>query len=158
MTINIVKNKGRPAEIMLIEDNRGDVVLIARAFRKAQIITQIRPATSAEQALAMLRKEGDYARAVTPDIILLDLNLPQMNGQEFLEIIKADEKLRHIPVVILSSSRADQDVVKSYNLHANGYIVKPTELPKFDEMVAALEQFFFKVVTLPDIDDIEKSA
>ena len=157
MTIAVVKNKGRLAEILLVEDNRGDVVLLERAFRKSQILTNIKSVPNAEQALSLLRKEGAYEAAATPDIIILDLNLPQMNGKELLQIVKTDPRLKHIPVVILSSSRAEEDVVRSYGLHANGYIVKPTSLVQFEDLVSSLEKFFFMLVMLPDSDDFYKS-
>ena len=99
----------------------------------------------------------DRSDADTPDLILLDLNLPQMHGQDVLHFIKSTEKLKHIPVVILSSSRAEQNVVKSYNLHANGYVVKPVNLEKFKEVVDKLEKFWFTLVVMPDADDVKKA-
>lgn len=156
MTVATLKNKGRPVEILLVEDNRGDVVLMSRAFREANIGCTIVSATDAEKALAILRKEGEFANSATPDIILLDLNLPGMNGHEFLKIIKSDDKLQRIPVVVLSSSRADRDVALSYDLRANGHVVKPLVFEKMKEFVASIEQFFFTLITIPDATDYEK--
>ena len=150
MSIDTIINKSRPAEILLVEDNRGDVILAKKAFGKAKISNHIAVASNGVQALAMLRREGAYENAVTPDIILLDLNLPKKNGLAVLEEIKSDSALKHIPVVILTSSRAEIDVVKSYNLHANSYLIKPMDLEKFSETVASLEKFWFSLVVLPD--------
>ncbi len=153
--ITTIEKKKRPAKILLVEDNRGDAVLAARAFKNIATPLYLYTADSAEQALALLHKEGEYEIYPTPDIILLDLNLPKMHGHEFLKIIKDDRQLKHIPVIILSSSRAKQDVVDSYQSFANGYLVKPIELEQFDEMVRSLDQLFFKTMAMPDSDDVE---
>lgn len=150
MKVDTIKNKGRPAEILLVEDNYGDVVLAKKAFTEGKLANHITVASDGIAALAMLRKEGAHANVPTPDIILLDLNLPKKSGKEVLAEIKADEKLKHIPVVVLTSSRAELDVVKSYNLHANSYIIKPVNLEQFSEIVKTIEQFWFAVVVLPD--------
>lgn len=150
MRIDTIIDKSRPAEILLVEDNRGDVILAKKAFSKAKISNHISVASNGVQALAMLRRIGEYENAVTPDIILLDLNLPKKNGLAVLEEIKSDPGLKHIPVVILTSSRAEIDVIKSYNLHANSYLIKPVDLEKFSETVASLEKFWFSLVILPD--------
>jgi CheY-like chemotaxis protein len=147
---NLLIREGRPAEILLVEDNRGDVLLASRAFRDGQIENHLNVANSAEDALRMLRREGEYAARRLPDIILLDLSLPGMSGRDLLEILKADERLRQIPVVVLSSSSAEQDIVRSYDLHASAYVVKPIDLNKFREVVATIEQFFFLLAVLPD--------
>ena len=146
---NLLIREGRPAEILLVEDNRGDVLLASRAFRDAQIENNLTVAGTGEQALEILRGEGDYAGRRPPDMILLDLNLPRMSGQDFLAIIKADPRFRSIPVIILSSSEADADIKGSYGQHANAYIVKPVSLEKFKAVVASIEQFFFMLVVLP---------
>ncbi len=146
---NLLIREGRPAEILLVEDNRGDVLLASRAFRDAQIENNLTVVETAEMALDVLRGEGEYAGRRLPDMILLDLNLPRMNGHELLAIVKADDRLRHIPVIILSSSHSDSDVSGSYGHHANAYIVKPVDLAKFKAVVASIEQFFFMVVVLP---------
>lgn len=154
MTTTTLTSKQRPARILLVEDNLGDVILTRRAFKEAKLVNELTVATTGEEALAILRKEGEYHKAETPDIILLDLNLPQMSGQDVLKTVKAERSLKHIPIVVLSSSQANQDVVKSYDLHANGYIVKPVSLEKFHEVVQKLEAFWFTIVVLPDAHDI----
>ena len=147
---NLLIREGRPAEILLVEDNRGDVLLASRAFRDGQIENHLNIATTAEEALQILRRQGEYADRRLPDIILLDLSLPRMSGRDLLEIIKADEGLRQIPVVVLSSSNADQDIARSYDLHASAYVVKPIDLDKFRDVVTTIEQFFFLLAVLPD--------
>ncbi len=150
MSINTTQNKGRPAEILLVEDNRGDVILVQKAFGKASIDNHITVATNGNQAMDILRRRDNYADASVPDIILLDLNLPQKSGRSVLAEIKADEKLKRIPVIIMSSSRAEKDVVNSYELHANSYIVKPATLEKYGEVVSMIENFWFSMVILPN--------
>lgn len=157
MTTETLANKHRPARVMLIEDNHGDVLLIRRAFKEANIATQICVATNGEAALSMLCKEREWAELETPDFILLDLNLPQMSGHEVLWEIKQDPALRHIPVVVLSSSRAVKDVTNSYHQHANGYIVKPLGLEDFNDLVKKLEQFWFTLIVMPDADDVKRA-
>jgi CheY-like chemotaxis protein len=147
---NLLIREGRPAEILLVEDNRGDVLLASRAFRDGQIENHLNVAGTAEEALAILKRQGEYAGRRLPDIILLDLSLPKMSGRDFLEIIKADERLRQIPVVVLSSSGAEQDIVRSYDLQASAYVIKPIDLDKFHDVVATIEQFFFLLAVLPD--------
>lgn len=147
---NVLIREGRPAEILLVEDNRGDVLLASRAFRDGQIENHLNVANTAEEALAMLRRQGEYAERRLPDLVLLDLSLPKMSGRDLLEIIKADERLRQIPVVVLSSSNAEQDIVRSYDLQASAYVVKPIDLDKFREVVTTIEQFFFLLAVLPD--------
>ncbi len=155
MTTDIIANKQRPAQVLLIEDNHGDVLLTKRAFKESKIANDLTVAMSGDQALSILRKDGEYAAAITPDLILLDLNLPEISGQDVLKAIKTDDALRHIPVVVLSSSKADQDVVRSYNLHANGYVTKPISLESFHEVVQKLEAFWFTLVVLPDAEDVK---
>lgn len=147
--VNLLIREGRAAEIMLVEDNRGDALLASRAFRQAEIDNNLTVAETAETALSMLRREGDYAGMRLPDIILLDLNLPKMSGKDLLNIIKNDAGLRHIPVIILSSSAAEIDIAGSYGLHANAYIVKPLNLENFSDVVHSIEQFFFMLAVLP---------
>ncbi len=155
MTTDIIANKQRPAQVLLVEDNHGDVLLTKRAFKESKIANDVTVAMSGEQAIAILRKEGEYSQVTTPDMILLDLNLPQMSGQDVLKIIKEDPNFRHIPVIILSSSKAEQDVVKSYNLHANGYVIKPISLEEFNKVIQKLGAFWFTLVVLPDVEDIK---
>lgn len=139
----------RPVEILLVEDNEGDVFLTKKAFERAKIINNITVATDGEQALEILRKENDHENAARPDIILLDINLPKKNGKEVLAEIKEDASLRRIPVVVLTSSKAEQDIVKTYDLNASSYIVKPIDINKFQDVVSAIEDFWFSVVVLP---------
>jgi CheY-like chemotaxis protein len=154
MSIDTIAHKGRPAEILLVEDNMGDVLLTQKAFKASGIANNITVAEDGMTALAILRREAEYSAYPVPDMVLLDLNLPKKSGAEVLKEIKADMKLRHIPVIILTSSRAELDVVKGYNLHANSYIVKPVNLEKFGEVVKSIEQFWFVVTVLPDGSDI----
>ncbi len=146
MINHTMKQKGRPAEILLVEDNKGDVVLTKEAFKTSKIKNHISVANDGEMALQMLRREAPYEDASLPDIILLDLNLPKVDGREVLEAIKEDDELRRIPVIILTSSQADMDIIKSYDLHANAYIAKPMDLQSFERIVVALEHFWFEVV------------
>lgn len=136
-------------EVLLVEDNPGDVRLITEALKDARIHVHISVAQDGVEALALLRREGQYATATLPDLILLDLNLPKMNGHEVLATIKQDEDLRRIPVVIVTSSKADQDIAASYDLQANCFITKPVDLDQFFKVVEAIRDFWFVVVRLP---------
>ncbi len=156
MTIASTSDKQRPAQVLLVEDNAGDAMLTKLAFKNAKIVNELTVAKSGEEAIAILLKEDSYATSTTPDIILLDLNLPQMSGQDVLDFIKKNEKLKHIPVIILSSSKAEQDVIKSYNLHANGYVVKPVNIDKFTEVIQKIEEFWFTLVVMPDQSDFKE--
>lgn len=156
MTIASTIDKQRPAQVLLVEDNVGDAMLTKRAFKSAKISNQLTVAKNGEEAIAILLKEGAYSTAETPDLILLDLNLPQMSGQDVLNFIKSNEDLRHIPVLVLSSSKAEQDVIKSYNLHANGYVIKPISIDNFTEVVQKIEAFWFSLVVMPDSSDFKK--
>lgn len=143
---SLLMHRNRPAEILLVEDNRGDVLLTRKALQSAQIENRLSVAESGEAALERLR---DDAQAL-PDLILLDLNLPRMSGRDVLGQVKADARLRHIPVIILSSSAAEQDIARSYALHANAYVVKPVDLDSFRAAISTIEQFFFFLVELPE--------
>lgn len=145
--------QAKPIEILLAEDNEGDVFLTKKAFEKAKIANNIQVASDGEMAIQMLRCEGEYHACAQPDLVLLDINMPKKDGKQVLKEMKNDEKLRRIPVVILTSSHAEQDVLRSYNLHANSYIVKPISLEKFHDVVSAIENFWFSVVTLPPHTD-----
>ncbi|EGF90896.1 response regulator [Asticcacaulis biprosthecium C19] len=145
---NLLIREGRAAEILLVEDNRGDVLLASRAFKEAQIENNLTVASTAEEALAILRASLEEGVRL-PDIILLDLNLPKMSGNDLLGIVKGDEALRHIPVIIMSSSVAEIDVSRSYDRHANAYIAKPVDLEKFRQVISSIEQFFFMLAILP---------
>lgn len=142
-------DNGRPIKILLVEDNEGDIFLTKKAFSKAKIANTIDVAMDGEQALDMLRKQNGHEDLEHPDIIFLDINLPKIDGKQVLENIKNDPTLHRIPVVILTSSKAEQDVLKTYDLHANSYIVKPIDLEKFHGIVSAIENFWFTVVVLP---------
>lgn len=138
-----------PIEILLVEDNPGDVRLTIEALKEGKISNQINVAVDGMDAMAFLRREGKYANAPKPDLILLDLNLPKKNGQEVLAEIKVDPRLKCIPVVILTSSQAEKDIVMTYNLHANCYIKKPVDFDQFIDVVKSIENFWFNVVKLP---------
>jgi CheY-like chemotaxis protein len=139
----------RPIEILLVEDNPGDVELTREAIENSKLLNKMRVVEDGEAALAFLRREGSYAGAPRPDLILLDLNLPKMDGRELLAEIKADEDLRRIPVVVLTTSRAEEDVLKSYNLYANCYITKPIGFNEFVKVVKAIKEFWLHIVLLP---------
>jgi two-component system, chemotaxis family, response regulator Rcp1 len=136
-------------EVLLVEDNPGDVRLTREALRDGKVCNNLAVAKDGEEALAYLRREGPFADAPRPDVILLDLNLPRKDGREVLEAIKADAALRTIPVVILTSSEAERDIARAYELNANCYITKPVDLDQFITVVKAIEDFWFTVVKLP---------
>ncbi len=145
----ISQTTGRPIEILLVEDNPGDVRLTREAFHEAKICNNIHVAVNGIEAMDYLHRAGAYADAARPDVILLDLNLPLKDGREVLAEIKQDPSLQRIPVVILSTSQAEQDILKSYALHANCYITKPVDLEQFITIVKSIEDFWFTVVKLP---------
>lgn len=138
-----------PIEILLVEDNPGDVRLTIEALKEGKVSNKINVAADGIEALAFLRREGKYENAPKPDLILLDLNLPKKNGREVLAEIKMDSRLKCIPVVILTSSQAEKDIVTTYNLHANCYITKPVDFGQFIDVVKSIENFWFTVVKLP---------
>jgi len=144
-----VTERARSAQVLLIEDNHGDAVLTRRAFRRARIPNEITVADTGEKGLSILRREGEFAEAPRPDLILLDLNLPHMHGQDFLAQVKADPDLKRIPVVVLSSSAADSDITAAYDRHANGYITKPITTETYDDIVDRVEQYWFGLMQLP---------
>ena len=141
--------QGRPAELLLVEDNYGDVLLTREAFLSGSLSNNLAVAGDGEVALAMLRREGPHAGQPRPDLILLDLNLPRMDGREVLQALKSDPDLQRIPVIVLTSSKAEIDILKSYQLNANGYIVKPVTFERLQEIVASIQSFWFTVVVLP---------
>ncbi len=149
-------DNAKPIEILLVEDNEGDVFLTKKAFEKAKITNSIHVAPDGEVAMDMLQRKNGYADHPRPDIILLDINMPKKDGKQVLAEMKADDNLRRIPVVILTSSEAEQDVLKTYDLHASSYIVKPVNLEKFHDVVTAVEDFWFSVVVLPSGNNIEE--
>jgi CheY-like chemotaxis protein len=144
---------GRLVEILLVEDNPGDVRLTQEVFKEGRVRNNLSVAWNGEEALAFLRREGRFANAPRPDIILLDLNLPRKDGREVLAEIKVDPELKCIPVVILTTSQAESDLIESYNLHANCYIVKPVDLPHFIEVVKRIEGFWLQIVKLPPVGE-----
>jgi CheY-like chemotaxis protein len=139
----------RPVEVLLVEDNPGDVRLTREALKEGKIRNNLHVARDGVEALAFLRRQGEHAGAPRPDLILLDLNLPRKDGREVLTEIKDDASLRQIPVVILTSSQAEEDIIRAYDLHANCYISKPVDLDQFINVVRSIEDFWFTVVKLP---------
>lgn len=138
-----------PIEILLVEDNPADVRLTVEALKEEKMYNNLHIVNDGEEALFFLRRQGKYANAVRPDLILLDLNLPKVDGREVLKEIKNDEKLMQIPVVVLTVSKADEDILKSYNLHANCYITKPVDLKQFIKVVRSIQDFWLTIVKLP---------
>lgn len=143
---------GRPVEILLVEDNPGDVRLTKEALKEGKVANNLHVAMDGVEALAFLRREGDYSDKPRPDLILLDLNLPKKDGREVLEEIKNDEKLKKIPVVILTTSQDEADVLKTYKLHANCFITKPVDLDQFITVVRSIEDFWLTLVKLPSCE------
>jgi len=143
---------GKPVEILLVEDNPGDVRLAQEAFRDSKVRNTIHTVEDGVKAMEFLRKEGSYKNAPRPDLILLDLNLPRKDGREVLAEVKQDPELRRIPVVILTVSKAEEDVLKTYDLHANCYITKPIDLEQFLQVVKSVEDFWLTIVKLPPGD------
>jgi CheY-like chemotaxis protein len=141
-----------PAEILLVEDNPADVRLTMKAFEEGGIGVRVTVAEDGERALEILRRQGEYARAPMPDLILLDLNLPKVDGREVLAAVKEDPELRQIPVIVLTGSNARADILTSYRLHANCYIRKPFSFAELAEAVKTIEDFWLTLVTLPKND------
>ena len=139
----------RPIEILLVEDNPGDIRLTKEALKEGKVLNTLTVVQDGVEALTCLRRQGRYTEAKRPDLILLDLNLPKKDGREVLAEIKRDETLKLIPVVVLTTSQDEQDVLKSYGLHANCYITKPVELEQFISVVKAIENFWLGIVVLP---------
>ncbi len=142
-------NPVRPVDILLVEDSPADVRLTREALKEAKVLNELHVVQDGIEALAFLRKQGKYAGSPHPDLILLDLNLPKKDGREVLAEIKQDRDLKSIPVVVLTTSRAEEDVVRSYTLHANAYVTKPVDLAQFLSVIRSLEEFWLAVVTLP---------
>jgi chemotaxis family two-component system response regulator Rcp1 len=142
-------NVGNPVQILLVEDNPGDARLAREGLSECKIRNNLHVVDDGVKAMAFLRREGDYASACRPDLILLDLNLPRKDGLQVLREIKTDQGLKVIPVVVLTTSMADQDITNSYALHANCYVVKPLGLPQFLDAMRSIEDFWFTIVTLP---------
>jgi CheY-like chemotaxis protein len=138
-----------PIEVLLVEDDPGDVLMTQEAFDEHKVRNKLNVVQDGEEALAYLRREGKYAEATRPDLILLDLNLPRVDGREVLQVIKEDHDLRRIPVVVLTTSQADEDIMRSYSLHANAYVTKPVDFDSFIAVVRQIDEFFVSVVKLP---------
>lgn len=143
------KIAAKPIEILLVEDSEGDVGLIEEVFEEAKIRNNLHIVEDGEEAILFLRGEKQFSGISRPDIILLDLNLPKKDGREVLEEIKEDDDLKNIPVVVLTTSKAEEDILKSYNLHANAYVTKPVDFDQFIRVIKSIEDFWLEVVKLP---------
>ena len=147
--MNTLLAMSRAAEILLVEDNDNDVELTRIGFKKSKLVVNLHHAKDGEECMAFIRKEGKFANAPTPDIILLDLNMPRMDGREVLAAISKDENLRHLPVVILTTSREEQEILKMYQLRCSSYIVKPVDLDQFIRAIQSFSDYWLTVVVLP---------
>ena len=145
------KNRIRPVEILLVDDNPGDIRLTQETLKESKIINKINVVEDGAEAIGFLKKVGKYENVSTPDLILLDLNLPKKNGREVLAEIKEDKILKLIPVVIFTISTAEEDILKSYKLHANCYITKPVDMNQFIKIVRSIENYWFSRVKLPEL-------
>ena len=139
----------RPIEVLLVEDDPGDVMMTREAFHDYKLHNELHVVSDGAEAMAFLRQEGEYAGRPRPDLVLLDLNLPRMDGRQVLEAIKSDPELASIPVVVLTTSENEDDVLRSYSLHANAYVTKPVDFQRFIEVVRQIDDFFVTVVRLP---------
>ena len=144
---------GRPANILLVEDNPGDVRLVEETFKDACLANDLHVVTDGDEAIEYVYQRGEYADAPRPDVVLLDWNLPRMGGDEVLAELKAESALRSIPVIVLTGSQAQEDVVRSDELQANAYVTKPVEPVEFIEVVQSFEEFWLRIVRLPRCDD-----
>jgi CheY-like chemotaxis protein len=140
---------GTAIDVLLVEDNPDDAALTMRALKRSKLRNRVHLAVTGVEALAFLRREGRFVDAPRPDVVLLDLNLPGLDGRELLAQIKDDDQLRHIPVVVVTGSRAEEDVVRSYRLHANAYVTKPIDTKEFLEAVNSIELFWLQIVRRP---------
>jgi CheY-like chemotaxis protein len=139
-----------PIDVLLVEDDAGDVLLIREAFEHNKVHNDLAVVSDGVEAIAYLRRQGEHANAPRPDLVLLDLNLPRKDGREVLAEVKSDPDLRSIPVVVLTTSKAEEDVLRSYDLHANAYVTKPVDFERFIEVVRQIDEFFVSVVKLPE--------
>lgn len=139
----------RVVEVLLVEDDPGDVLMTREAFEDYKIANRLSVVYDGVSALEFLRKQGAHAAAPTPDLVLLDLNLPKMDGLQVLSVVKSDPALRHIPIVVLTTSEAEEDIIGSYSLHANAYVTKPVDFERFIDVVRQIDEFFVSVVRLP---------
>ena len=142
-------NDVKVIDVLLVEDDPGDVLMTREAFADHKLKNTLHVVDNGLDAMAFLRKEGEFADAPTPDLVLLDLNLPRMDGREVLAAVKSDDALMSIPIVVLTTSEAEEDVLKSYRLHANAYVTKPVDFERFLEVVRQIDEFFVTVVKLP---------
>lgn len=143
-----------PIQILLVEDNPADARLAVEALKDSKVHNNLHHVEDGVEAIRFVRRQQEFAHAPRPDLILLDLNLPRKDGREVLAEIKEDPKLRHIPVVVLTASEAERDLIRSYDLHANAYVVKPLDLDRFVEVVRSIENFWFVIVKLPRFSDV----
>ncbi len=143
--------RSRPAEILLVEDNDDDMVLTREGFAQSKLRVNLHHARDGEECMAFIRKEGKFAQSPTPDIILLDLNMPRMDGREVLAEISKDESLRHLPIVILTTSEKEQEILKMYQLRCSSYIVKPVDLNQFIRAIQSFSDYWLTVVVLPAV-------
>ncbi len=148
----MIASEVRVINVLLVEDDPGDVLMTREAFEE-YLDNRLDVVSDGAEALEYLRREGQYADAPRPDLVLLDLNLPRRDGREVLAEVKADETLQHIPVIVLSTSRADEDVLRSYQLHANAYVTKPVDFDGFIEAIKQIDHFFVSVVQLPSASE-----
>ena len=145
----VIRQDGTPIEVLLVEDDPGDVLMTREAFEEHKLRNNLHVVTDGVEAVAFLRREGEYVDAPRPGLILLDLNLPKRDGREVLEEIKKDDELGRIPVVVLTTSQADEDILRSYQLHANAYVTKPVDFERFIAVIRQIDEFFVSVVKLP---------
>ena len=148
----------RPAEILLAEDNENDVELTRQGFKRCRLLLNLHHVKDGEECMAFLRKQGKYSNAPTPDLILLDLNMPRMDGREVLAEIVADETLNAIPVVVLTTSAQDEEIVKMYKMRCSSYIIKPVDFAQFLHVIRSIAEYWFTVVVLPITSSVEESA
>jgi CheY-like chemotaxis protein len=156
--MNIGLANGRAAEILLAEDNDDDVELTRQGFRRAKLLLNLHRVEDGEKCLAFLRKEGEYQNVPTPDLILLDLNMPKMSGREVLAEMIKDERLKGLPVVVLTTSEREEEVLKMYKMRCSSYIVKPVDFDKFLQIVRTIAEYWFTVVVLPKPASTEKTT
>ena len=139
----------RPIEVLLVEDDEGDVLMTREALEEGKVLNRLTVVGDGVEAVSYLRRDGAYADAARPDLVLLDLNLPKRDGRQVLEDIKGDPELRRIPVVVLTTSEAEEDILRSYDLHANAYVTKPVDFEAFVKVVRQVDEFYINVVRLP---------
>ena len=142
-------SSSRPIEVLLVEDDEGDVVMTREALEEGKVLNRLHVAADGVEAIEYLRREGEHAEAPRPDLILLDLNLPRRDGRQVLAEVKGDDDLRRIPVVVLTTSEAEEDILRSYDLHANAYVTKPVDFERFVQVIQQIDEFFISVVRLP---------